>query len=265
VKDLREIVKAEVERVLAEFLAREASTGAQGAQSRALLVLFSGTRWPEPIVFDQLTALAQAGHRLTCVLSHSFRSLFGNRMAQSMFAPGISCAAEADEPQLHALTKQADALLVACLSPNSAAKLTLGLADSLPTIALRLALEAGKPVIVAEDSAALRQNAVPAGAPPKLRRLAEDAFHGLSEMGVRFVPASELGRAVDAAFFVPVNETPERLAKTRPRKQRMFVTTEDVWKAASQGHKQLVVPEDAVITDEARDQARRVGLEILRQ
>ncbi|MGC8742179.1 MAG: hypothetical protein ACP5QZ_01940 [Candidatus Sumerlaeaceae bacterium] len=263
--DLREIIRAEVERVLAEFLAKGGGSKRSRRESRLLVVLFSGTRWPADAVFGQLEALVERGYRLVCVLSESFRSCQEQRFAALRLPRGIDVLAQQADAQILDLAKQGDAVVAACFSANSAAKLSAGIFDSVPTVLVRAFLELAKPVIVAEDSAVLRESAAPPSAPPKLRRLAEDAYHGLAEMGVRFVAPTDLERAVDQAFFVPVNETPERLAKTRPTKQRMFVTSEDVWKALSQGHKQLIVTEDAVVTDEARDHARRVGLEILRQ
>lgn len=265
-KDLQEIVRREVERVLAEHLLCGKMRGARGGEaSKTLVVLFSGSRWPEDQLFNQLAALTENGHRLICVASYTFHALHGSRWEGTVLPRGTERIANPDEKWLIETAKGSDAVLVACLSLNSAAKLSAGIADSAPTILIRQALELGKPVVVAEESTTIRQAAVSPSAPPKLRRLAEDAYHGVAELGVKFVAAPELSRAVGEIFYVPVNETPERLAKTRPSKQRVFVTSEDVWKASARGHKQIIVPEDAVVTDEARDYAKRVGVEILRQ
>lgn len=263
--DLRDIVKAEVERVLAEFLANRAGSAASSPGEHTLVIVFSGNRWPSDALFDQLAALAERGCQMDCVLSETFSALFGERFAALRLPKRLEVHSHPSEGLLLSLAKRGEAAIAACLSSNAAAKLSAGIFDSIPTVILRAFLESGKPVIVAEDSAVLRESSAPPSAPPKLRRLAEDAYHGLAEMGVRFVSPTELVRAIDSAFYVPVNETPERLAKTRPHKRRMFVTSEDVWKAASQGHKQMIVPDDAIITDEARDHAQRLGLEIVRQ
>ncbi len=265
--NLEEIVREEVRRVLSEFLAKERASAAASclATSQTLAIVFSGTRWPADALWDQLRELVARGYRGEVVVSRTFAELFGQRLAGTHL-PGLALQPRLrSESELLELAKRADACVAAALSPTAAAKLTLGISDSIPSATLRAFLELAKPVIVAEDSASLRLNAVAQGAPPKLRRLAEDAYHGLAEMGVSFSPPQDLMKAVERAFFVPVNETPERLARVRPTKQRIFVTSEDVWKASTQGLKELIIPADAVVTDEARDHAQRVGLTILRQ
>lgn len=265
-KDLQDIIRREVKHVLAEYLARgkmQAKAG-EGA-AKTLVVLFSGARWPEDQLFNQLAALAESGRRLVCVTSQTFHTFHGLRLEGTILPRGTERVANPDEKWLNEIARITDAVVVACLSLNSAAKLSAGIADSAPTILIRDALELGKPVVVAEESTTIRQAAVSPNAPPKLRRLAEDAYHGVAELGVRFVAAAELSRAVGEIFYVPVNETPERLAKTRPFQQRVFVTSEDVWKASARGQKQILVPDVAVVTDEARDYAKRIGVEIMRQ
>lgn len=261
---IEDIVREEVRRVVAELLRRRGGETSRG-QERTLAVLFCGTRWPGEDLFGQLEALAARGTVLEALASETFRNFHGERLAerwrtdaQWRLLPGGS------ESELVALAKRCDALVIGALSCNTATKVALGIADSVPSSAIRLFLEGGKPVVVAEDSAAFRAEAVAPAAPPKLRRLAEDAVQGLSEMGVRFAETQSLVAVLDEVFHVPVNETPERLAKTRPSMRRMFVTSEDVWAAASRGQRELVLPADAVITDEARDHARRLGLEIVR-
>jgi len=266
VADLRDIIREEVMRVLAAYERRGHTGDAPSARGtpRCVAVLFSGWRWPAEPCFEQLSTLAARGMQLEFVVSDSFRELFAERLAAQGVVPPAAIVPRR-EPELLALGRRADACIAAGLSPTAATKLTTGISDSIPTILVRSCLENAKPVIVAEDSATLRANAVAPGAPPKLRRLAEDAYQGLAEMGVHFTAPSELAATLDRVFFVPVNETPERLARTRPHKQRMFVTAEDVWKASTQGHRQMVLPADAVVTDEARDHARRIGIEIVRE
>ncbi|MCX7625066.1 MAG: hypothetical protein N2Z21_02485 [Candidatus Sumerlaeaceae bacterium] len=265
-KDWKEIVRQEVERVLSEYLAREKPPSTtEGVTSKELIILFSGTRWPEDQFFNQLAALAESGPRLVCVASQTFHAAHSLSWESRAFPPNATRVVSPPEKWLYEAAKEADAVVVACLSLNSAAKLSLGIADSVPTILIRQALEHGKPVLVAEESTVIRQAAILPNAPPKLRRLAEDAYHGVAELGVRFVAPADLCRALAETFYVPVNETPKRLAKTRPTKRRVFVTSEDIWKVSARGEKQIIVPEDAVVTDEARDYAKRVGVEILRQ
>ena len=267
-EELRDIIRQQVVDVLTEYLERRprahGENNTSSAQKKVFVVLFSGRRYPSDAFFEQLNALAADGAEFKIVPSLSFHALRGEWLAaQNLPSSGYLLAPPLSENDLTALGKTADALLIGTLSPQSAAKATAGIEDSIPSFLIRFFLEQGKPVIVAEDSAELRQTAVPPAAPPRLRRLAEDAYHGLSEMGIRFCEPRHLQKAVHEAFYTPINETPERLAKVKPSVSREFITSEDVWKAASQGKRELLVSPNTVITDEARDHARRLGVEIL--
>jgi hypothetical protein len=84
----------------------------------------------------------------------------------------------------------------------------------------------------------------------------------LQQIGIQFIDTASLARIVQAHFTPVVNETPARLARTRPTQKREFVTAEDVWRVASHGGKVLNHARDAIITDQARDQAAMKGIEL---
>jgi hypothetical protein len=261
-EQLRTLVRETVVRVLSEF-----ENGTQAplrvATRKHLALLFSGAREPDDAVFDHCAALAARGHTLSVVASQSYAVLVGLERARIRLRGAQEFIENAGEAALHTLSNQCDALIIASLSLNSAAKIAVGIADSIPTRLVSYFVEQGKPVIVALDLATVRQFCFgQAVVPPRLVRAAEDHFHALEQLGLRFVPPSELEAAVDEAFHVPVNETPQRLARVRPQKRRQFITAEDVWRAASRGAKELVHEPDAIITDEARDSAQRYGIHL---
>jgi len=261
-EQLRVLVRETVMRVLAEF-GKGTAASPYVSTRKHFVVLFSGTREPDDAVFDHCAALAARGQTLSVVASQTYSLTVGIEGIRVRLRGARDFIENAGEVALRTLSSQSEALIIASLSLNSAAKIALGIADSIPTRLVSHFVEQGKPVIVALDLAAVRQFCFgQAEVPPRLVRAAEDHFHALEQLGLRFVAPSELEAAVDEAFHVPVNETPERLARVRPQKRRQFITAEDVWRAASRGAKELVHEVDAIITDEARDSARRYGIEL---
>lgn len=211
--------------------------------------------------FSQLSSLARQGFALVVVASRTFTQFHATAL-QNLPA-GATLHPEPDhEPGLFALVDGAAGVVAHSLSANSAAKIAAGINDSVPSRVFARALPQGKPVFVAQDIAAAgRQYAeANASAPPPVTRAFEDSLHRIQQFGVRFVDCAGLSEAVQAAFYVPVNETPERLARTRPTMKREFITAEDVWKAFAAGHKELVFSASAVVTDQAREYAEGRGV-----
>ncbi len=188
------------EQLLAQIVARVlALLRAQPVLRRKrILVLFGGASAGWQAGLDAIAMLAHDGHSVTAVLTSSAVSILGEGKireagAGQVILPGVF----ADAP---ALVKEHDVVLIPTLSMNLAAKLALGLFDSLLTTLALGALLAGKPVV------AVRDGADPdgcggrvwgaTGAAATLRARLSANLKTIESYGIRLVPVDEFVASV---------------------------------------------------------------------
>ena len=234
------------------------------AASKSVIVLFMGDQMPAAEFFAQVGTLAGQGYRILAALSQSFSQFHGTSILGKL-PKGAGLILADNEAQQHDAVRNSEALLAPGLSTNTAAKVALGIEDSVPSRLIRAMLVTGKPVCVGTDMVGhrqLMQDHMP-GAPPAVVRIAEDHLHTVQQMGVRFTPGNLAG-CVTEILRPEVNDTPERLSRQKPSAKRVFVTAEDVWEATSRGQKEMLVEPGAVVTDQAREYAASRGV-VLRE
>jgi hypothetical protein len=274
--DLRQRVRAEVIAAL-KRLEKEPACPTSGlasapsskwkaapADAKRLMLAFMGRERVADDFYAQIESLSQQGFAFFACFSRSFSSCCEPHLVMSRLPQSTQHIVSLAEQDVIKAAQACAGLVAPSVGLNSAAKLALGISDSMPTWLFTEMLLSGKPAFVATELA--RATAGVAGKdrilPPALASIAESHFHKLQQIGVRFSPVSALAGDVQAAFHLEVNETPQRLKKQLPKYKREFVTVEDVWKVLSRGQKELVHPRDAVITDEARDYASARGIEL---
>jgi hypothetical protein len=264
--DLRALVREEVIRALqrAEGLLpqRPGPPAPAKAGSRMLTVLFTGRTAPSGDFLVQMADLSQRGYALGCALSYTFKQFLTPEEALRALPSPTTHLVSDSEREWQSWLAASNALILPFVSLNTAAKSAAGIEDSMPTFILLSHLRAAKPVISCPDMSqiAVRIREQFAGAAPAMAHTAERNLHALQQMGVQFVPVTDVAAAVARAFHVEPNETPQRLAKTRPFPKREFITAEDVPSAMRAGLKTLTHSRDAIVTAEARDQAARLGV-----
>jgi hypothetical protein len=267
-----EKLRAQIRDVVVAVLRRREQAGSLSpsgsalpkATGRSLIVLFTGDQLPADEFFANVATLAGQGYAVIAALSHSFQQV--HRSAVMAKLPKGATELTGDESAENHWSRTAEALVAPHLSSNTVAKLALGIQDSLPSRLLREMLAIGKPVCVATDLVGhreLQQNRAP-GAPPALVRIGEDHLHTVQQMGVRFA-AGNIASCLTEILRPEINETPERLAKSKPTAKREFVTAEDVWTAMSKGHKDFLYPRNAIVTDQAREYAQSRGITLREQ
>jgi|GEM_PF-2250415 hypothetical protein len=227
-------------------------------------ILFTGSQPPSADFMKELSNLAAAGRSFALLLSHTYAQFHDPAATLKLLPAGTRLISPENEVDFAALCAHFTAVIAPHFSTNTTAKIALGIADSAPTRLVASCLAADKPIFVGTDIAALSRDLADqlAAAPPPVLRTAEDHLRKLQQIGIQFIDTASLARIVQAHFTPVVNETPARLARTRPTQKREFVTAEDVWRVASHGGKVLNHARDAIITDQARDQAAMKGIEL---
>jgi hypothetical protein len=239
---------------------------------KRILVLFGGASAGWQAGLDAIAMLAHDGNQVTAVLTSSAASILGEGKireagASQVILPGVF----ADAP---ALVKEHDLLLIPTLSMNLAAKLALGLFDSLLTTLVLGALLAGKPVL------AVRDGADPdgcggrvwgaTGAAATLRARLSANLKTLESFGIRLVAVDEFVPAVRQQLST--GYTPPAQASTpagsRASGGAVPVVAAAVITQADIAHLQegglLRIPNGSRLTPLAQETADRLRLEVAR-
>lgn len=167
--------------------------------AKNVLVIFSGASSGYLAGEEAMRWLAEAGHRVTSVLTPSAEAMLGAERSRKAGAHVVIDAQTwADSP---GLVRAADLVLLPTLSMNLAAHLALGLLDSLVTTLVIGARLAGKPVVAVRDGADLDG---PAGmifgsgqAAPALRTQIQGHLVTLASYGIELVREQDFQLAVE--------------------------------------------------------------------
>lgn len=167
--------------------------------ARNVLMLFSGASTGFVVGMEAIRRLTGSKHALTVVLTPAASQIITEAHVRQAGAKTIIGAGEwANAPEL---VKRSDLVLIPTLSMNLAARLALGLMDSLISTLVVGALLAGKAVVAIKDGADPSGNAglvfgAANGAAPALRAKLQGHLTTLADFGVELVG--------EAAFLVAI-------------------------------------------------------------
>jgi Flavoprotein len=241
---------------------------------KRVLVLFAGASAGWKAGLDAIAMLAHDGHAVTAVLTSSAVSILGEERireagAEQVILPGVF----ADAP---ALVKAHDLVLIPTLSMNLAAKLALGLFDSLPTTLALGTLLAGKPVLAVRDGADPDGGGGrvwgATGAAATLRARLSANLKALESYGIRLLAVDEFVLAVQqhlsASYAPPVRtaspverSSSDGVAQAGPVVAAAVITQADI--AHLQEGGLLRIPKGSRLTPLAQETANRLRLEVV--
>ena len=242
---------------------------------KRILVLFGGASAGWQAGLDAIALLAHDGHSVTAVLTSSAVSILGEGKireagASQVILPGVF----ADAP---ALVKEHDMVLIPTLSMNLAAKLALGLFDSLLTTLALGALLAGKPVLAVRDGAdpdgcGGRVWGATAAAATLRARLSAN-LKTVESYGIRLVAVDEFVSAVQqhlsASTAPPAQASAQASAPVGPvaESRALSGVAAAVITQADIAHLQegglLRIPKGSRLTPLAQETANRLRLEVV--
>lgn len=260
-------IVAEVLRRLREegFLPEEPPGAAPGA-----MVIFTGSWGAAAEAAAQIRSLTKNGVRLRVLASPGASRVLGvPYLAQQTGCPDIVEPAQVGDP--FQAVAAAQVVVLPTLTQNTAAKIALGIRDTMTTELVALALLAAKPVVACGDSMPLWPTdlaALGCSYPsPAYMELTADHRRRLETLGVRFVPAGRLAAEVMAVLRCapspPARGPADTGRKPEGRSNRRVITERDVLAALAGGQTQLVVPPGIRITPLARDTARQRGVALV--
>jgi Flavoprotein len=236
---------------------------------RHVLMLFSGASTGFVAGMEAIRRLGASAHTLTVVLSPAASQIVTE--AQVRKAGAVAVIGPGQWSDAPALVHEANLVLIPTLSMSVAARLALGLMDSLVATLALGALLAGKPVV------AIRDGAEPGGrggevfgavegAAPLLRAKLEDHLAALASFGIELVREPEFLVTVErrlltgaARAVAPQVAAPQPLAQSPTlMAPGAFITEVDLLGLAP-GSTLRLAPASR-LTPQAQDTARRLRL-----
>lgn len=233
---------------------------------RHVLMLFSGASTGYVAGMEAIRRLARSPHTLTVVLSPAASQIVTEARAReagavAVVGPGQWC----DAP---AMVREADLVLIPTLSMSVAARLALGLMDSLVATLTLGALLAGKPVMAIRDGAEPGGRggevfgAVEGAAAPLRARL-EAHLAALEGFGVELVREPDFLLAVERRLIGARRPAPPAQTTTQPvaaAARAGFITAADLL-GLPPGSTLRLAP-GSRLTPQARDTAGRLRLRL---
>ncbi len=246
-----EMIRVIVDRVLSRLEEKE----------QQALVLFTGGALGFNESLDQLVQLQENGWNFKVVLSKGAE----NMMKEDLIKEKLSLEKvylESENDGLHSLYQDGSILIIPTLTMNTAAKISLGIADNLATnLASRFIME-GLPIFAAIDACnpehPYRIARGKAAIPESYSNMFRTYLSRLQDFGMRLVQAKELQQAVVQSS----HELPK--ADSQPKRARKKVITRAEVMEAKENGSMLEVFADSIITALAEETAAIEGVKIVR-
>lgn len=245
-----------IQRITAEVLKQLQPTAAaepapQRTGPRVLLLYTGGDQWLNEAV-ALASELAAAGAQIKSVCTPSGEALLGPERLERLAAAG-ELLTNPTEMAVYKAVHWAEVVAVPILTQNTAAKVALGIRDSLSSNLLAAAIMMGRKVLVCPDSA------VPRSAPPRYRAMLTGHIDQLRTFGVATMPVADMARACLGS------PAPQASPPAKAPSARRLVTAAEVEAAIRSGQQQLLIPRAAIVTPLAADLCREHGISLSRQ
>ncbi|MCL4514970.1 MAG: hypothetical protein M1379_05225 [Firmicutes bacterium] len=261
--------------VLNQALRQLEASGTAGVRpARRLLAVLTGGEAGRVEALAFLGRLRESGWKVTLILSRAAARLLDQDRLREELGPSriIVDGDDLSSSALATLLREHQEIVVPVLTANTAAKLAVGIADTLPATLIWHGLLAGKRVTAARDAAdphhpgfwgqALHGGGDSGKLNPALAKRMEENLKILASYGVRLVDVARLpGLFTGEPAVLAGRDAASRDAA--PRKVITRAEIEDLASGAGAGGEiELVVEPGTVVTPLARDAARERGVTI---
>ena len=261
---------------------------------KKILVILTASPYCVDEVFVQLTAL-QAHARLTIVPTPGFLRLL-EREELSRRLPGVPIITEIHPRDIDTFLGEHSVVLIPLLSATTLGRVVLGLSDGIAPMLIIQALLHDKTIIALREGILKEVDKESAQSSPKettseneppvwsgvytahaalevgiphkhpathISGLFKSYLRTLEQWGVRFVECEKLAEETQQALF-PETPPPKPISATeRAPGRRQVITRDDLWELKRQGITEMHVPENAIITDVAREYAHDNSINII--
>lgn len=265
-----EFYNAFIERIAEEVIRRL-------VPKKHALVFFTGAAVGYTEAAEAVRKLAENGWDLTVFATQAALEIYGADKLKNDCGVSAICSKDLPPEKL----RQAERVIIAELSVNSAAKIACGIADNEALTLIRNAIMSGKKIVAAVDGACPDNEtraALGYGKAPKAYR---DMLHShlvaLASYGFKLCSARDLYAACTASGTPEavlenrapeVRELPGPAAQATPAEDGAFIDKHVVSRKDILEHRRaarVIIPADALLTHSAADEAAGLGITISRK
>jgi len=224
------------------------------------LVIFTGGALGYGEALTELRKLQHKGWNLKVALSRSAEYVFTEESIKKELSLD-KVYLESTNKSLHELYLDTSTLILPTLTMNTAAKIALGIQDTLTTNITSKFIRDGMPVIASKNACQPESSFGTSGTkdrtPPGYMELFENHFTSLEEYGISLVNADELQQAV-----LTSSKNSNEITDTQQSNiSKNIVTSADIMEAKNQT---LYIPPEAIITALAEETANHADIKIVR-
>jgi len=257
----KEKIREIVTKVVTELFSEKQS---KPSSSKKLLMLFTGSLANYDIVMNQLRNIASTKYQTTIVLSESFLKLKSVEDVEKELNPD-RILANLDNYQIGEEVRRADLILIPFLTRNTVAKVLNAITDSMPTNLIFTALMLKKKIIAVRDGANPEMldciTCATPDAPAFILSLMRKNLELFKQIGIELIKSDLLEETVTYFFS---NKKSSSTHSPHIKSKREIITSEDLKKALKNKEKTLFVSLNAIITDVAKEFAKKEGIEIIK-
>lgn len=255
---MKQMNYSQIEEIVREVLSRLKQ------KDHTALVVFTGAAIGFNESIDELKKLVQNNWKLRVVLSRSAEHVLTPEIVGNLL--GIEeVHLESSNDGLYQLYEGVDAIIVPTLTMNTAAKIALGMADSLTTNMVAHGIMNAIPTYVVKDASDLhhpeRIRLGMTNIPKAYTQLFDNHFKQLESYGIHVVEVSQLSKSL--LMVSEPNGRSEELAQKSFDIRKKVISEADIVVAGKSGST-LNISKNSIITPLAHEKAKELGVKIVR-
>ncbi|MBM9615115.1 hypothetical protein JWJ90_12585 [Desulfobulbus rhabdoformis] len=262
----------QIEQLVTEIFRRLALRLGGDGHRGPLLTLFSGATVGLPQAIEQLRWCSLQGFCQQLCFSAAAEAIYGKKVREQL--QGFPNISELDEANWLGALTEAKAVLVPMLSLNTASKVALLVADSMPSNLILHGISLGKPVVAASNGAdpsgfhwARRAEKLPVA--PAFTQAIQERLQTLHDYGCLLTDVATLGSALlkttsPESDAVPPPRPSEPIAPTPTTPVQIsghLVSTGHIRQAHRLGV-DILLRHDSVVTPLAKEMAASLGVKL---
>jgi hypothetical protein len=263
---IREVSNLKLEHIV-DLIVEEVMERLKYKEKRALIIFTGGSiGFNESII--QIKKLMRANWTFKVLMSKSAEYVLTPRLIKEQLNIE-DMYIEGKIKDISSILKDVGKIIIPVLTLNSAAKIALGISDTLPTYLVSSGIMKGIPIIAAKDACDLgnstRGKLGYSNIPLAYKRRMEKYLDILKEYGIHLINIDELFNVIEGSKYeIKDIENKVMNREDRVKLDKKIITREDIVKLKGKT-KKIIIHKGAIVTSLAEDIAKNVGIMIIKE